>query len=276
MAWAGAVCDSAHFALRNGPFRSVKRPVLEREMGRFATRCLPVCYAAESEPLVRGGAGYALSGHPVAYAVELLVRGLEQTVGRSLAVYGVYHHLHGPDELHCVEPWLHEAVAGVVYVLAAEGALHEHGLYDDVPTERPHALYYVRHAVPWAHGAVYGVYVCRVYGVELEYVVVHEHERVVYVLAVYEGGVAEHRHLGLREVLVAQCYGVGYDAGEVGVPRGLAVAREGQHVGPLAGSLHLAQLLLQGLRHGGAGGAGERWAVVGVESALAVYAVEGA
>ena len=37
-------CDSAHFALRFGPFHVTKRPILQCEMGRFATYCVPVSY----------------------------------------------------------------------------------------------------------------------------------------------------------------------------------------------------------------------------------------
>ena len=38
------ICETGHIALRNGPFRSLKRPVLHCKMGRFATHCVPVRY----------------------------------------------------------------------------------------------------------------------------------------------------------------------------------------------------------------------------------------
>ena len=38
-------CKTAHFTARNGPFRNTIRPILEREMARFATHCLSAQYA---------------------------------------------------------------------------------------------------------------------------------------------------------------------------------------------------------------------------------------
>ena len=38
-------CKTAHFTARNGPFRNTIRPILEREMTRFATHCLSAQYA---------------------------------------------------------------------------------------------------------------------------------------------------------------------------------------------------------------------------------------
>ena len=39
------ICETAHFTTRNGPFRTTIRPILEREMARFATHCLSAQYA---------------------------------------------------------------------------------------------------------------------------------------------------------------------------------------------------------------------------------------
>ena len=41
------VCEMAHIALRFGPFRSLKRPVLQCKIGRFATYCVPECYVGD-------------------------------------------------------------------------------------------------------------------------------------------------------------------------------------------------------------------------------------
>ena len=93
---------------------------------------------------------------------------------------------------------------------------------------------------------------------------------------VYEGGVGEHADLGIREILVAQPYGIFYDFGEMGIGRGFTVAGEGEHVGVGAISFHVLQLGFEcsgyffPCRHLQLG------TVVGIETAFAIDAVEGA
>ena len=76
-------------------------------------------------------------------------------------------------------------------------------------------------------------------GIELQDVVVHPHQGIVYGLTVNHRRVAQHRDLGLGTVLVAQADGVVDDFGEVGVARRLTIAGEGQHIGHLTVFLHL-------------------------------------
>ena len=107
--------------------------------------------------------------------------------------------------------------------MAVEGL---HALYDDVD-------------VIGAVGMIHLADEVDVNGVELQDVVVHPHQGVVYGLTVNHRRVAQHGDLGLGTVLVAQADGVVDDFGEVGVARRFAVAGEGQHIGHLAVFLHL-------------------------------------
>lgn len=224
---------------------------------------------------VAHAARYASPSDECCDTVELLWCGLEQSWGGCLAVDGVYHDLLRRDVGNGVEPWQHVVVAGVVGTLAGHVSLHEHGLYDDVSVERLHALYRPCHVVSALRMVGQADVFCRD-GVELQYVVVDEHQRVADRLPVNQRGVAQHTHLSLRAVAVAQGNGVGYNLREVRVARGLAVAGEGEDVGQAALMLHLLQLALQCGGHGVARGKGQQRAVLLVEAALAVHAVEGA
>ena len=90
------------------------------------------------------------------------------------------------------------------------------------------------------------------------------------------GGIAQHRHLGLRGVQVAQPQRIVDDAGKVGVPGRFAVAGKGKHIGMHTLGFHLLQFLFQGLCHLLPRGTRLVRTVVAVESTLAVDAVEGA
>ena len=110
--------------------------------------------------------------------------------------------------------------------------------------------------------------------VELEDVVVDREQGFFHCRLAGHGGVAEHAHLGLGIILVAQQEGVVNDALEVGVQCGLAVAAEGDDVEAAAGFLHLAELLFQGPFHCGAAGHAVAALALGVPAGLAIHAVE--
>ncbi len=227
----------------------------------------------DKDSLVRCRAGNACSDDTVAYLVELLAGSLEQSLGRRFTVDGVDHHLLRSDVLDGLQPGSHIGLAGVVDRLACRYAAHKHGLDDDMSLEGLQTVDDEIHVVG-AVGMVHLHDVVRVDGVELQDVVVHSHEGVVHLLAVDHGGIAQHGDLRLGTVVVAQADGVVDDLSEVGMTGGLAVAGKGQHVGQLAIGRHLQQLLLQRLGHLAARGQGQGGAVVFVESAFAVDAVE--
>lgn len=124
----------------------------------------------------------ALGSHTVADGIEFVVRGLAQCRAWSFAVDGVYHHFRRAYLSHGCEPRLNEAVAGIRYVVPlVVGSVHEYGLYDDVSIERLHLLDYPLHVVGRRNGAVHIIYIYRVNGVELHYIIVYEHQGTVYV-----------------------------------------------------------------------------------------------
>lgn len=132
--------------------------------------------------LVCSDAIEAFGCYTVADSIEFFVRGLAQCWAWSFAVDGVYHHFRGAYLSHGCEPRLNEAVAGVGHVAPeVVGSVHEYCLYDDVAIERLHLLDYPLHVVGWRYGAVHIIYIYRVNGVELHYIIVYEHQGTVYV-----------------------------------------------------------------------------------------------
>ena len=110
--------------------------------------------------------------------------------------------------------------------------------------------------------------------VEFQNVVVHLHERIVHLLTMNVGRIAEHRHLCFWTVLVAQTDGVINDFCEVGMAGGLAVACKGQHVRQLPVLTHLGELCLQLFCHFLACWSWKGWSVVGIKATFAVDAVK--
>lgn len=207
--------------------------------------------------------------------VEALRCGLQQPCGWRGAVDGVDHDALRLDAAERLEPGSHVGLGGVVHRMALPGALHEERLHNDVPLEGFERGDDLLHVVA-PRGTVDAGYVVGAHGVEFLYVVVDQHQCVVHGGTCGHGGVAQHAHFGLGEIAVAQRHGVGYDAGKVGVCRGLAVAGKGQHVGGGTVGLHLLQPCLKRCGHLLPRGAKLGGAMVGVEAAFAVQAVEGA
>ena len=113
-------------------------------------------------------------------------------------------------------------------------------------------------------------------GVQLQDVVIHPHQGVVHLRAMNHRRVAQHTHLRLRTIRVAQLNGVVYNLGKVRMTRRLAVASICQHIRQLPLSLHLLQFQHQPLRHLLACWHGKRRTMVLIESTLTVYAVKAA
>ena len=87
-------------------------------------------------------------------------------------------------------------------------------------------------------------------------------------------GLAQHADLGTGTILVAQLDDIVYDLRKVGMAGGLSIAGKGQHVRQLPLGCHLLQLGLELEGYLLAGRHGQGRAVVFVEAALAVDAVE--
>ena len=116
---------------------------------------------------------------------------------------------------------------------------------------------------------IYGVY-----GIQFQNVVVHTHQRIVYLRAMDERGVRQHAYFGFRAILIAQTDGVVYDFGKMRMARRLTIACKGQHIGQQPFCLHLLKLCLQFLCHFLTCRLRQGGAMVFVEAALAIDAVK--
>jgi hypothetical protein len=81
-------------------------------------------------------------------------------------------------------------------------------------------------------------------GIEFQDVVIDTQKSVTDILTMKLGGVAEDRHTGIGEILVAKTKGIVDDGREVRMTRRLTIAGKGKDVRTLACPLHLLQLLL--------------------------------
>ena len=205
--------------------------------------------------------------------IELFVGGFLKTVCGRLAVDGVDHHLTGRYLADGLQPGLYILIARIVHIFAVAVAAHEHGLNDEMAVEGLHALNDLSHVVG-ARWVVDARNIMKVYGVELQDVVVHPHQGIVDGLAVDHRGIAQYGDFRLRAVLVTQADDIVDDLREVGMTGGLTIASKGQHVRQLTFGSHLLQLLFQLGGHLFACGEGQGRTVVFVETALAVDAVE--
>ena len=199
--------------------------------------------------------------------------GLEQSLGGRLTVDGVDHHLLRSDGLDGFKPGVDVCVACVINGFALTFTAHEHRLDDHVTMEGLEAVDDLIDIVG-AVRVIYLINISGIDGVEFQDVVIHLHERVVYLWTVDHRGIAEYGDLRLRTVLVAQTDGVGDDLCEVGMTGGFAVACKGEDIGQLTVGHHLLEFGFQFLRHLLTGGERERRTVVFIETTLAIDAVE--
>lgn len=125
-----------------------------------------------------------------------------------------------------------------------------------------------------ANGLVEQLDKCRVDRIELEDVVVDHHERIVYLGTVGARAVGEHGDLGVWGKLVAQRDGAGDGLRKLRCGGGLAVAGKRDYIGELALGCHLAQLCLERVEYHGSCVVRLVAGALGVETVLAVDAVE--
>jgi hypothetical protein len=92
--------------------------------------------------------------------------------------------------------------------------------------------------------AIYLTDVRSVDGIEFQDVVIDTQKGVTDILTMQLGGIAENRHTGIGEILVAKTKSIVDDGREVRMTRRLTIAGKGKDVRTLACPLHLLQLLL--------------------------------
>ena len=201
--------------------------------------------------------------------------GFEQIVVGCLAVDGIDHHLSRLDVFYRLKPRKNILVARVVDIVTTRSALEKHGLNNHMTVECLQTLNDFTDVVGTG-GAVHLINICRIDGIELLNVVVHSHECVVDSLAMGESRVAQHRHFGIGEILVAQPQSVVHDFREMRMAGGLAIACKGKDVGRRTILLHVAQLVFESLSHLLTCWQFLLGPVVGIETAFAVNTVEGA
>jgi hypothetical protein len=118
------------------------------------------------------------------------------------------------------------------------------------------------------------IYIYRIDGVEFQDIVINLHERIVDCLTMNHRGIAEHADLRFWAILVAQSDGVADNLCEMRMTGRLAIAGEGEYVGHAPFGPHLNEPFLEGFGNGLTSGKGESGAVVFIEAALTIDAVE--
>ena len=88
------------------------------------------------------------------------------------------------------------------------------------------------------------------------------------------GAIAEHAHLGLGVIVVAQVYHIVHYIFEIGVQCGFAIARKSDYIERVAGLLHLSQAVAQGALHALASRHSGGALSLGIKSRLAIEAIE--
>ena len=134
-------------------------------------------------------------------------------------------------------------------------------------------LYLVLYIVG-ANGLVEQLDKCRIDRIELEDVVVDHHERIVHLGTVGARAVGKHGNLAVWGKLVAQRDGTGDGLRKLRRGGGLAVAGKRDHIGELALGCHLAQFGLERVEYHGSCVVRLMAGALGVETVLAVDAVE--
>lgn len=205
--------------------------------------------------------------------VEHLGRCFGKAGDRRLARYRVDGRFLWANALKRREPGGNVLLAGVVDELALILTGQKDRLDNDMTVKACERLDLVLYIVG-ANRLVEQLDKRRVDGIELEDVVVDHHERVVHLGAIGARTVGEHGDLGVWGKLVAQRYGAGDGLRKLRCGGGLAVACEGDHIGELALSCHLAQLCLERVEYHGSCVVRLMAGALGVEAVFAVNTVE--
>ena len=98
----------------------------------------------------------------------------QQSLGRRLTVYRVDHDLLRGNGFDGFQPGNDIRIAGIIDTLALTFASHEHRLDDYMPLESLQTLDDELDVIG-AIGMVHLIYIYRIYGIELQDIVVHLH-----------------------------------------------------------------------------------------------------
>ena len=164
---------------------------------------------------------------------------LQYACYRSLPINSIYHNLTRGNVDDGLEPRSNEIVGDIVVAVT----LHKHCLYDGLSAEHLEITYHFLDVVTTCR-AIYLTDVRSVDGIEFQDVVIDTQKGVTDILTMQLGGVAEDRHTGIGEILVAKTKGIVDDGREVRMTRRLTIAGKGKDVRTLACPLHPLQLLL--------------------------------
>ena len=116
------------------------------------------------------------------------MRGLHQVAVGCFSIYRVDHHLSRGYLLDSIQPWLNISEAGVVNIFALVcRALHKHSLDDDMPMKILEMLYNLIDAVTRLLRTIYFTNISGAHRIELEYVIIHQHEGIMHLFAMNEG-----------------------------------------------------------------------------------------
>lgn len=223
--------------------------------------------------LVAHLAGNAEGLDALGNGVEYLRRCFGKAGDRRLACDGVDGRLLRANALERREPRTNVLLAGVVDELALVLAGQKDCLDNNVTVKARERLDLVLYIVG-ANGLVEQLDKCRIDRIELEDVVVDHHERIVHLGTVGVRTVGKHGNLGVWGQLVAKRDGTGDGLRKLRRGGGLAVAGKRDYIGQLTLDCHLVQLGLECIEHHGSRVIGLVAGALGVETVLAVDAVE--
>ena len=202
----------------------------------------------------------------LSYGIQDMSGSLEESRGRRFPVDGVYHHLPWADSLQGFQIGNQIFLARIVHTCSLCLSTHEHGLYDTVSLEVGHRSHLFLHVI-MSLWPVHSADVIRIHGIQLEYIVVEEHECLPYLSPVNLCGIAQNTHSGRGTAFIPHLFHSLYYLGEHGMECGFSISGKREHIGSDALLLHLSQFLSQCAFHFGECGQGVVGAVVTVVGA---------
>ena len=192
---------------------------------------------------------------------------------RRFAVDGVYHYLAWRDLFDGLYPRQDVAVTGVVHGNSVVRSFHEHGLDDEMAVEGFQLFDDLLHVV-CTRRTVDPTDIIGIHSVEFQDVVVNALQGSHHLRTVEHGRIAQHAHLGRREIAVAQGQRVIHDFRKMRVGGRFAVAGKSQHVRGRAVGFHVLQADFQCFAHLFAGRAAQVCTVVRIETAFTIDAIK--
>ena len=208
-------------------------------------------------------------------ALQFLARHFFKILGRGLAVNAIEHDLTRIDLEIGTQEGIQFLIGGIVKAISVKFATDHNGLHYTLTIESLEVGNDSLGETIGRNGAIDSDERVGNGAVEFEDIIIHLAQGFCNLGLACHGRIAEHRHLGIGEVLGAQTHHVFHNLLELGMQRGFTIAREGDDIKGLALMLHLfkftLELVLDGLACGYAILAGS----LGVEAGLTIEAVKG-